>query len=213
MKYRVSLLESDKEIRNQILSALVSDLSKTINKSIPSINVKAKDLVRKALQNEPEYQSLKSGQLRKEFGIENVNNVDVVINKLVDTLTIETKTVTTNSQGLTGGLKLTMIPSNFDGIVNSEEAVVTDEMRGYSLPWLEWLLLKGSQIIVRNYEVKFGSNPYSRSGDAIMVSSSKNWRVPPEFVGTVTDNWITRALSTIDKEITKIIQETIESNI
>lgn len=212
MKYSVSLLESDKDIRSAILDALSSDLSKTISKSISSISTKIKILVKKALQNEPEYQSLKSGQLRREFGIENTNNVDVVIDKLIDTLIIDTKTITINSQGLSGGLRITMIPSDFSGVVGSEESVVVDNMRGYSLPWLEWLLLKGSQIIVRDYEVKVGSNPYSRSGDAIMVSSSKNWRVPPEFAGTVTDNWTTRALSTIDDEISKIIQDTIESN-
>lgn len=212
MKYSVSLLESDKDIRSAILDALSSDLSKTISKSISAISTKIKILVKKALQNEPEYQSLKNGQLRREFGIENTNNVDVVIDKLIDTLVIDTKTITINSQGLSGGLRITMIPSDFSGVVGSEESVVVDNMRGYSLPWLEWLLLKGSQIIVKDYEVKVGSNPYSRSGDAIMVSSSKNWRVPPEFAGTVTDNWTTRALSTIDDEISKIIQDTIESN-
>jgi hypothetical protein len=212
MKYSISLLESDKDIRGAILNALASDLSKTISKSISSISTKIKLLVKNALQNEPEYQSLKNGQLRREFGIENTNNVDVVIAKLIDTLVIDTKAITINSQGLSGGLRITMMPSNFSGVVGSEESVVVDNIRGYSLPWLEWLLLKGSQIIVKDYEVKVGSNPYSRSGDAIMVSSSKNWRVPPEFAGTVTDNWTTRALSTIDDEISKIIQQTIESN-
>jgi hypothetical protein len=212
MKYSISLLESDKDIRGAILNALASDLSKTISKSISSISTKIKLLVKNALQNEPEYQSLKNGQLRREFGIENTNNVDVVIAKLIDTLVIDTKAITINSQGLSGGLRITMMPSDFSGVVGSEESVVVDNIRGYSLPWLEWLLLKGSQIIVKDYEVKVGSNPYSRSGDAIMVSSSKNWRVPPEFAGTVTDNWTTRALSTIDDEISKIIQQTIESN-
>lgn len=212
MKYRISLLESDKEIRSAILSSLVSDLSKAVNRSISPITNKVKDLVKKALQNEPEYQSLKSGELRREFGIEDTNNVDMVINKLVDTLIVETKPITINSQGLIGGLKLTMIPSDFGGVIGAEEAVVVDSVRGYSLPWLEWLLLRGSQIIVRDYEVKVGANPYSRSGDAIMVSSSKNWRVSPEFAGTVTDNWTTRALSTIDDQISKIVQDTIESN-
>lgn len=212
MKYSVSLLESDKDIRSAILDALSSDLSKTINKSISSISTKIKILIKKALQNEPEYQSLKSGQLRREFGIENTNNVDIVIDKLIDTLVIDTKTITINSQGLSGGLRITMIPSDFGGVIGTEEATVVDNIRGYSLPWLEWLLLKGSQIIIRDYEVKVGPSPYSRSGDAVMVSSSKNWRVPPEFIGTVTDNWTTRALSTIDDEISKIIQDTIESN-
>jgi hypothetical protein len=123
MKYSISLLESDKDIRGAILNALASDLSKTISKSISSISTKIKLLVKNALQNEPEYQSLKNGQLRREFGIENTNNVDVVIAKLIDTLVIDTKAITINSQGLSGGLRITMMPSDFSGVVGSEESV------------------------------------------------------------------------------------------
>ena len=79
------------------------------------------------------------------------------------------------------------------------------------MPWLEWLLLKGNQIIVRNYEVKIGSNSRSRSGDAIMISSSENWRVPPEFIGTNTNNWTTRALSKIEDELNSLIKSKFES--
>jgi len=46
-----------------------------------------------------------------------------------------------------------------------------------------------------------------------MIDSSSNWRVPPEYAGTVRDNWTTRALSRVDSSITKIIQSTFESNI
>jgi hypothetical protein len=81
------------------------------------------------------------------------------------------------------------------------------------LPWLEWLLLKGNSIIVRNYNVKYGQNPRSRSGDAIMIDSTSSWRVPPEFAGTTRDNWTTRALNRVDKDINRIIQQSFESSI
>jgi len=90
---------------------------------------------------------------------------------------------------------------------------VVDTERGYSLPWLEWLLTKGGQIIVRNFEVKYGANPRSRSGDAVMVSSGSNWRVPSQFTGTSSNNWITRALSTIENKILKLLESELKASL
>ena len=75
------------------------------------------------------------------------------------------------------------------------------------------MLLKGNAIIIKNYEVKFGPSPKSRSGDALMIQSSSSWRVPPEFAGTIKDNWTTRALNRIDNKIINLIQTTLENSI
>jgi hypothetical protein len=90
--------------------------------------------------------------------------------------------------------------------------VVTDS-KGYSLPWLKWLLFEGSKPLIKNYSVKFGSNKRSRTGQAIMISSNKNWKVPSEFAGTVTNNWITRAIDRASDKILQDIQNIIESNL
>ena len=97
--------------------------------------------------------------------------------------------------------------------ITTEAAQVIDTKRGYSLPWLEWLLLKNNKVIVNNYDVKLGPNINSRTGNAIMVSSNNNWRVPPQFAGSQASNWTTRAIERVDKQIESIIQKAIEDNI
>ena len=93
-----------------------------------------------------------------------------------------------------------------------DEATVTDN-QGQKLPWLEWLLLRGNQIIIRNYQVRMGASPYSRTNMAVMVQSKKNWRVPMEFAGTITNNWTTRALDKVDAQIIDNIINSIEATI
>lgn len=214
MKLSVSLIESDSQIRNLILDSLTKQISAGLQRSINPLTQAIKTIMTKALQSQPEYQSLISGQLRKEFGIANANNVDIVINNLINTLSVKILPIKTINTGLSGGISIEMIPSdNFGGALSDPSASVVDEDKGYSLPWLEWLLLKGTDIIVKNYEVKFGPNPNSRSGDAIMVSSTKNWRVPPEFVGTQRNNWTTRAIESAEEELTNTIKSIVERNI
>jgi hypothetical protein len=82
------------------------------------------------------------------------------------------------------------------------------------LPWLEWLLLYGGKIIVRDYRVKMGSNNRSRTGMAVMVESSgSNWRVPTEFAGTSNNNWVTRAINKIDNKILDILETELEKSL
>ena len=96
----------------------------------------------------PEYVSLKAGTLRAELGIANTSDVDNVIDAMVNTLKIDNKPLSVRSSGISGGFILTMIKSDdISGIIYSDSANVIDNVKGYSLPWLEWLLLKGNEVL------------------------------------------------------------------
>lgn len=213
MRVDVKLMESNSQVRQLILSELARQLRETFVLARPGIINRTKDMVRDALKQEPEYQSLVSGKLRAELGIADSANIDIIVDALVNTLDLITTSVTFNNTGLKGGFVLQMIQSdNISGIIGMDEATVTDN-QGQKLPWLEWLLLRGNQIIIRNYQVRMGASPYSRTNMAVMVQSKKNWRVPMEFAGTITNNWTTRALDKVDAQIIDNIINSIEATI
>lgn len=214
MKYSLTLLDTSSEIRNNIFNSIKPLLDKAIDKTINKLRPLLVDLIRSALISEPEYSSLISGTLRSELGIADTSNVDAAVNNIANSIVINKKSISVNNLGFTGGIELNLINNqDFGGALNDASAFVNDTERGYSLPWLEWLLLKGNAIIIKNYEVKFGPSPKSRSGDALMIQSSSSWRVPPEFAGTIKDNWTTRALNRIDNKIINLIQTTLENSI
>lgn len=214
MKYSLTLLDTSSEIRNNIFNSIKPLLDKAIDKTINKLRPLLVDLIRSALISEPEYSSLISGTLRSELGIADTSNVDAAVNNIANSIVINKKSISVNNLGFTGGIELNLINNqDFGGALNDASAFVNDTERGYSLPWLEWLLLKGNAIIIKNYEVKFGPSPKYRSGDALMIQSSSSWRVPPEFAGTIKDNWTTRALNRIDNKIINLIQTTLENSI
>jgi hypothetical protein len=213
MRFSLTLLDKNSDVRRNILENLKIILDKTLNKTANTIEPKIKILLRKALQNEPEYSSLINGDLRREFGIENVSNVNTVIENISNTIFVEINALKINNTGLSGGIKLNIVPSDLTNITNDQSAFVVDNDRGYSLPWLEWLLFKGGEIIIRNFEVKYGPSSRSRSGDALMVQSDSSWRVPAQFSGTEQNNWITRALSTMEQDILKSIRSEFEKSL
>jgi len=213
-QFSIQLLDSDSEISKAIMQGLRDHFSQTFSRLPSQISDPIKNIVKQALRSEPEYTSLKSGKLRYEMGIQDTSNVDKVIDSLVNTLSIQSNPITYSLRSLSGGFSLTMMKSDdLGGVIGVSEAYVNDTERGYSLPWLEWLLLRGNDIIVYNYQVKMGANPRSRTGNAIMVSSTKNWRVPTEFVGTQRNNWTTRAISAAESSILSVIEQAVKDTL
>jgi hypothetical protein len=214
MNLSLSILETNSAISKMILDALRIELDRTMQKSAKELPLKIKPLLSDALKQEPEYSSLKSGKLRFEFGIPDAGAVDDVVEKIANTITINASPLKISGSSLSGGFTLTAIKTDdINGIINDPSAIVEDTTRGHSLPWLEWLLFRGNQTIVKGYDVKLGPNDNSRTGNAIMVSANNNWRVPAEFAGTSSNNWTTRAVERLESNIYKIIQSTVESNI
>jgi len=206
----LKILESNSQIRQMILDSIKDHIENAFNKAIGPISSEIKTLVGAALRTEPEYQSLISGTLRIEFGIMDIASVDNVVEQMVDTLQVTKNPIKITNLGLSGGFIITMIKSDdISGIINSDAAIVTDNSKGHKLPWLQWLLLNANQPIIRNYEVKVGANPYSRSGMGIMVESNKDWRVPPEFAGSQQDNWTTRAMTRVENQLPTIFENNI----
>lgn len=214
MKIDFKLLESDSAIAKEIFEAIRDRLSLVLNKAEQDISNQVKSIIADSLRTEPEYQSLKSGILKAEFGIQFPETVDKIVEKLSETVSIQQTPISVTSRGLKGGFVLTAIQSdNISGLIEDLDAFVSDDAKGYKLPWLEWLLLRGADKIVKNYEVQFGSSPYSRSGMAIMKASSGSWRVPPQFAGTSKNNWTTRAVSKAEDAIRSSIIQNIENNL
>jgi len=81
------------------------------------------------------------------------------------------------------------------------------------IDWLRWLLHEGSGAIIRDYTFSSGFHRRSRTGLGIMVETGGSWQMPPEFAGTASDNFVLRALETIDQEIDNIVRQEITKGI
>jgi hypothetical protein len=213
MKFSLRLLETDSQISKLIMEDIKKLLENAINKALPEISKDIQSVVGEALRTQPEYSSLMTGTLKAEFGIPDATSINSVIDALIQTLAIQKSGISVTNRGISGGFVLTMMKSDdMNGIIYTDIASVND-INGYSLPWLEWLLLKGNEIIVKNYEVLYTASPYSRSGMAVMTPSSSSWRVPVQFAGTEKDNWTTRAINSVEDSVYRIIQSNIEKYI
>ena len=205
----LKILESNSDISNSILQALKPLVNDYFKKVYDSVSVKIQELVVQSIKNAPEYNSLLNGQLKAEFGLPDADNR---INELLEFwkyMHVEYRPVKIVNGLLETHFIIHMIQSDFNNVIHTGAAILQTE-KGKDLNWLEWLLLLGDQTIIKDYVVKFGPNSNSRTGMAVMkgVTSGK-WSVPSAYSGTLNDNWITRAMDGADKDINRLLSESM----
>jgi len=216
MNISIRLLESNNEIAKKINKAIAEEVNSQIVKNAPRLKKLLVATIPVWIRTQPEMESLLSQgvphTLNAEFGLrpgEPNDALEAIINAIVETIEIRFKKVDAN---LVGGVEFRFQPSSFKNLLGLSEGHVIAASRisgeQHDLHWLEWLLMRGDEIIVVGYEYTPSSGGsargHGRSGGGLMKEGGA-WRVPPEFSGVDTDNVITRAFDGRERELTLLL--------
>lgn len=202
MKLQIKILESDAKIANTINKAILPQLNKTISKIFRTMEPFIQSTVMNGIMDQPEYNSLISGELRGEFGIPDAGSrVSKILETIQSSIYTEYQKPFINGSKIKGGFFIGIVRNDFRDILSLPESVLITENNS-SLEWLKWLLLEGDKTIITGFEFKIGNNSRSRTGQGIMSQEiSGSWRVPPAYAGQIENNWITRAIDGVSTEI------------
>lgn len=192
MSISIKLIDSLQSIETKINSALSTQLNNSLSKNISKLQ---KDLINQAipewLNDQPEIQSLRSGELSGPFGFMTspTSVADAIIDSVAKSVTLSLSKYNKDLTG--GGLEISIQPDNFENLLNLPEGHTIYE--DGDLHWLKWMLLKGDEIVVVGYEY----NPISGLGRTRLgnMKTGRGFRVPPQYAGTSRNNFITRALT------------------
>lgn len=198
------LTEAESIIEDKIKKNLIVQINNIIKKNINKITTDCKSLAVDWINNQPEIKSLSGGLLAGAFGIPQSSRDSVVTSIVTAINNSITVSFTPFNSNFVGSLDINFQPSDFSNLLGLDSGHVVYE--NGDLHWMNWLLTMGNSIIITNYKY----NPIvgsGRSGLGVM-SIGGSFRVPPQFAGDVSDNFVTRALlgESQEKEISKIIQ-------
>lgn len=207
MSLSITITDSIDSITRNVNVAIADYINKLIRSKENVLISSAKRLVDEWVSNQPEILSLKSSSPASLVGVFGISgNTDNIVNTIVSSVvnSISIKFVP-YSKNLKGGLELNFQPANFANLLSLPEGHT--RIQNGDLHWLDWLLKRGDNIIIVNYQY----NPTSglgRSGLGNMVAGG-SFRVPPQFSGTEDNNFITRALigPNQEKQITKLFSD------
>jgi hypothetical protein len=189
----LKLTDSIDVIEKRVNKAISEVANGIVLKNQSTILRDCKNLVSSWILSQPEISSLQSSSpesLAGQLGVR-IGSVNTIIQSISQSVinSISIKIVKFNDK-LNGGIEVNFQPKNFINLLALPEGHVI--YNGGDLHWLDWLLKRGDNIIVVNYQY----NPKSglgRSGLGNMIPGGF-FRIPPEYSGTDDDNFITRAL-------------------
>ena len=208
VKYSAKLEPIDR-IKKKVLKGLRDSLNATLFRAANIIRVQLRNMIADAIKSTPEYSSIDSGLLEAELGLpDGGSRLDKIIDVWVNTIEVIATPVRFARSGgkITGGIRVMAIEKDWSSVIKLPESTLITA-KGTPLEWLRWMLLEGTNPIIKNYKVVRGSfsRRQSRTGKAIMIRSGKgdvkNWKVPTKF----DNNFVTRALDEIEPLVEDMI--------
>jgi len=184
-------------------------VDKRMRSYAPVISRKVGELIGDALIRTPEAQSILTGQLKADFGLTDIQ-ASLSLEQLIEAVKRST-TVKLNIKP-TGGVRyayamvVSILPAGLSSVLSN---IGTYKSNKNDIPWMEWLLTRGVEVVVDDAFVINGNKPNSRSGMAVMSQSGGSgrvFRVDPQYAGTADDNFVTKTIGSLLPDIALIMR-------
>ena len=205
IQYSVEILPG---FEKALLQAAQKQIVRRIRAVAQSIKTDVQDLIRSRIESSETWLSLDNGALRGELGV-NHSRLTAILDMFVKSVSI-TVAPTVVGKEIQNVLVIEAIENSYLTYTESTAAII--KSNEYIVPWLRWLLLSGTALVVGNFHVETNlsaeQKAHSRTGDAIMVAGGF-YRVPPEHAGIQTNNFVTRALDGIENDIINVLKRNI----
>lgn len=207
----IQITESTKSISAKVVAEAVQQIDKRMRSRAPEINLLVGELIEAKIRATPHAKSIIAGQLSADFGL-NIGEGEEALETLIFVVKRSVKVnLDIRNRGSLGNLAWSMsvsiLPDGFSDLLGRIGAY-TSPRSGADIPWMEWLLTKGTTIIYDDFFVANGEFRTSRSGFALMFpsgQSGKMFRVEPTFAGTADDNFVVNTIASLLPEIGKIM--------
>jgi hypothetical protein len=208
MEIKIKVVESLNQINKGILNSFVKDIKQDIDRGVSIVKNQLPQLVNSIVISSPEYSSLLGGTLKYELGIPDANTkIAAMIDIWSTNILYQYKPPAVRGQYIVSKFSASLFKADFSDIIGTDYAKVYDRIRGYNLPWLEWLVFYGNAPLIDDYQVILTNSSASRTGRGLMRrKEGSSWRVPSEFSGIISDNWITRAIAAKSADIQSLLE-------
>ena len=146
--------------------------------------------------------------LRGHFGLPDgseKNAADTIVKSIQQSTEVSIKKV---NEKLQGGITFRCQPSSFANLLGLPVGHTKTKPPHEDLHWLRALLETGLAPIVVGYHYTPGKG-FGRSRIGRMAMSG-SWAVPPDFAGTLDDNFITRAFSKKEKDLNALFSRILK---
>ena len=193
------------KFKSEVLREITLKLSAVLPSALVKIKTMLGNIIRERISMSPEYQAISGGRFRGELGLpDGARRINDIMNIWAEGISV---TYIKAKAGGFGMISIGILESDWEDVLSSSQAELTytSPKGAKTLEWLRWMLKEGGRVIVSQYDF-VNSSRGSRTGLGIMVKRRGGWKVPSQFAGTDSDNFATRALAGIEKDIDIVVR-------
>ena len=212
MTISIKLIDTVSSITTKINIAIAEEMNKKMMGARAQLKNKLHSMIGMWIRSQPEMLSLHDAgvdSLAAHFGLP-FGSADNAVNHIVSSIqsSVDVRFVKFGPK-LTGGITLGIQPDNMANLLSLKKGHVITA-KGSDLHWLSWLLERGQGVIVIGYNYTPDTAPRGRSGGGTMGRGTA-WRVPPQYAGTINDNFVTRAFDGREKDIARLFSDILRT--
>jgi hypothetical protein len=209
----MDVITTEYEITSNIMAEYATHLTEIFRAIKPIIETRIKEKIAELIWASPETESLISGDLKKHLGIIDAKGtIQEIINMIQNSMELLVEPINySGTHFSTGGFIIKVLKSDFQDILSTSNSSYITRTGNTNIPWLSWLLFAGNSPLIYGYRIEF--NPHnienSRTGAIMVKNPGGIWSIPDEHAGTQENNFLTRALTSLENEIDIIIKDEI----
>lgn len=203
-KLKIKVNPSDIEAR------IIFEVRKQVDHKLRAASIPIKKeiaiIIEDELRRSEVVRSLLIGSLRQDFGLyegQAIDMVEKIISILIKNLDV---ILNTSSAKLVFSISIRLNPMYINELSN----VLKYRSNGGEVAWMEWLLTRGTEVVVDNfYQLDLSrTHPRSRAGYALMRPKvGRTFRVDPVFAGTEADNFITKIMVSASPKFIDVLRK------
>lgn len=222
----IKLKLSEEELAREMLRATIEAAGAKINNNFRLIQNNIRQAINDQLKNSQEWQAIDGGELEELLEI---NSASLALNsiaaRIAQSAEIRLTPFKIRGFSITGGIEIRIIKSDFTDILGIAPPEI---IHNVEKDWLRWLLTEGDDIGIFNFDVDWSAESdtigeavedfysYYRAtpkNNTLLRNNPTGERgvvtIPPEYQGTKSNNFITRAMAGIELKIADIFKEKI----
>lgn len=206
-KIFLELVDNNSKIKKDLDKALAKELNKILASKARDVEKDIKTAISGWISKSTEFQALQEegvlNSLNAQLGLlpgQGSLAVEQIRSAILSSVIVEVSSAKTRKiENI--NLTISVQPSDFSNVLGLSSAFIITE--GSTLEWLNWLINLGTSTVVFGFS--YTPSIDGRSGGGKMDLGG-SWRVPPQFAGTIDDNFITRTLNNHDAQIKEILE-------
>jgi hypothetical protein len=219
MPIKLQMVTTRGIFQDKVIKAMHRELMQKLGRPAfqQSVRRNTKKLLEISLKSQPEYLSmiLQDGKLRAELGVaDSQSAMESLVRAWVSSVQVRAHTPRIVGSRIVGPvISVRAIQADYEDVLGKAYASyisVNRQGQETHVPWLEWLLTRGTDIMVQTHSIYHPSTPTARSrthtNTLMKRTKGQGWGVPEEFSGTYDDNFATRAVQMAMPDISDMVQ-------